>query len=85
MVKDARNYVGEGKGQISYQMIDCRQIPKEDHSFDKVIANHVLFYLDDRQQVFKRNQKSSKTKWNIYLQYLWKQSYAGNYPADQRF
>ena len=33
-------------------MIDCRQIPKEDHSFDKVIANHVLFYLDDRQQVF---------------------------------
>ena len=44
MVKDARNYVGEGKGQISYQMIDCRQIPKEDHSFDKVIANHVLFY-----------------------------------------
>ena len=60
MVKDARNYVGEGKGQISYQMIDCRQIPKEDHSFDKVIANHVLFYLDDRQQVFNEIKRVLK-------------------------
>ena len=60
MVKDARNYVGEGKGQISYQTIDCRQIPKEDHSFDKVIANHVLFYLDDRQQVFNEIKRVLK-------------------------
>ena len=65
MVKDARNYVGEEKGQISYQMIDCRQIPKEDHSFDKVIANHVLFYLDDRQQVFNEIKRVLKQKWNI--------------------
>lgn len=27
--KRCHNYVGEGKGQISYQMIDCRQIPKK--------------------------------------------------------
>ena len=60
MVKDARNYVGEGKGQISYQTIDCRQIPKENHSFDKVIANHVLFYLDDRQQVFNEIKRVLK-------------------------
>ena len=60
MVKDARNYVGEGKGQISYQTIDCRKIPKEGHSFDKVIANHVLFYLDDRQQVLNEIKRVLK-------------------------
>ena len=53
MVKDARKYVGDGNGQIFYQMIDCRKIPKDDQSFDKVIANHVLFYLDDRQETLK--------------------------------
>lgn len=66
-------------------MIDCRQIPKEDHSFDKVIANHVLFYLDDRQQVFNEIKRVLKQNGTFYLQYLWKQSYAGNYPADKDF
>ena len=60
MVKDARKYVGDGNGQIFYQMIDCRKIPKDDQSFDKVIANHVLFYLDDRQETLKEIKRVLK-------------------------
>ena len=60
MVKDARKYVGDGNGQIFYQMIDCRKIPKDDQSFDKVIANHVLFYLEDRQEALKEIKRVLK-------------------------
>ena len=85
MVKDARKYVGDGNGQIFYQMIDCRKIPKDDQSFDKVIANHDIILFRRPAGSTERNQKSSKTRRNIYLQYLWKQSHAGDHTADQRF
>lgn len=61
MVKDARKYVGDGNGQISYETIDCRKILKEDASFDKVVANHVLFYLEDRKKALKEIRRVMKS------------------------
>lgn len=38
---------------IKYQVIDCNQIPYEDESFDVIIANHVLFYVNDIRKALK--------------------------------
>jgi len=38
---------------LSFNAFDCQQIPYADNSFDIVIANHLLFYLEDRMPVFQ--------------------------------
>lgn len=50
MVEDAKRYLKsqEENGQFSYEVFDCREIPKKDGAFHKIVANHVLFYLKDR-------------------------------------
>lgn len=50
MVSDVKNRLGD---RFSYQVIDCQQIPYPDAAFDKIVANHVLFYIQDRQQALK--------------------------------
>ncbi len=50
MVSDVKNRLGD---RFSYQVIDCQQIPYPDATFDKIVANHVLFYIQDRQQALK--------------------------------
>lgn len=50
MVSDVENRLGD---RFSYQVIDCQQIPYPDATFDKIVANHVLFYIQDRQQALK--------------------------------
>lgn len=44
MVNDARRNLGD---KFNYQVIRCEVIPFLDDSFDVLIANHVLFYLED--------------------------------------
>ena len=34
------------RGKFSFVMADCHHLPFPDHSFDLVIANHLLFYCD---------------------------------------
>lgn len=51
MLRDVRRTIGAGDIRFSYRTIDCADIPCEDHSFDLVFANHVLFYCDDIDQV----------------------------------
>ncbi len=47
MLRDARRNIGVENDRFAYEMIDCRDIPYEDKSFDLVIANHLLFYCED--------------------------------------
>ena len=51
MLRDARRNIGQDS-RFTFQDIDCRQIPCAPESFDLVIANHVLFYCQDLDQVF---------------------------------
>ena len=44
MVNDARRNLGDN---FNYQVINCESIPFVNNYFDVVVANHVLFYLDD--------------------------------------
>lgn len=47
MLRDAKRTIGTQHSQFSYQVLDCHQIPFPDHSFDLVIANHLLFYCEN--------------------------------------
>ena len=47
MIQDAREHLKGVPGRFSYEVFDCCRIPKAEESFDKVSANHVLFYLKD--------------------------------------
>lgn len=52
MLRDARRNIGHEDSRFVFQPFDCAQIPCPDHSFDLVIANHVLFYCKDLNRVF---------------------------------
>lgn len=45
MVEDARNALSE-KQEVSFEFLqfDCENIPFKDRTFDRILANHVLFY-----------------------------------------
>lgn len=51
MLRDARRVVGTAKGTFTYQVADGQDIPCANESFDLVIANHVLFYCDEIDEV----------------------------------
>ena len=45
MVEDARNALARNKKTaFAFSQFDCENIPYEDKSYDRVLANHVLFY-----------------------------------------
>ena len=60
MLRDVRRTIGTGDIRFSYRTIDCADIPCEDHSFDLVFANHVLFYCDDIDQVCREIRRVLK-------------------------
>lgn len=45
MIRDVEERLKKVSGQFSFEVFDCRQIPKDDESWDMAVANHVLFYL----------------------------------------
>lgn len=51
MLRDARRSIGQEDKRFSYEVFDCHQIPYAEHSFDLVIANHVLFYCKNIPKV----------------------------------
>lgn len=51
MIHDAKENLGNSP-IFYYQIFDCSTIPYKDESFDLIIANHMLFYLKDRESVF---------------------------------
>lgn len=53
MLRDARRNIGQDDERFTFEAFDCMQIPYEEHSFNLVIANHVLFYCDDPDAVFR--------------------------------
>ena len=53
MVREARQTL-EGKGDFEFRIVDANTtpLPFADSSFDTVIANHMLYYVSDRQGLF---------------------------------
>jgi ubiquinone/menaquinone biosynthesis C-methylase UbiE len=51
MLRDAKRAIGQEDTRFTYHAFDCHNIPYPEHSFDLVIANHMLFYCNDIPQV----------------------------------
>src|SRR5579883_1992180 len=49
MLQDAQNNLGESKRRFTFQVIDAQAIPFETASFDRVIANMMLYHVPDRE------------------------------------
>lgn len=45
---------------VSFAVFDCQKIPYEDASFDLVVANHLLFYCEDMEQVCREVKRVLK-------------------------
>lgn len=68
MLRDARRVVLDlvsehpslEEEQFSFQVFDCKEIPFKENSFDLVIANHLLFYCDDVEQVCREVKRVLK-------------------------
>lgn len=62
MLRDARRNLSLlGNEQFAYAIADAHHLPFEEESFDLVIANHVLFYLDKLPGVFEEIRRVLKT------------------------
>lgn len=60
MVRDARRKIGNKDERFQYRVFDCTEIPFKQDSFDLVIANHVLFYCENLEQVCREVQRVLK-------------------------
>lgn len=47
MLRDTQRSLKELGNRVKFKAFDCASIPYPDNSFDIVIANHVLFYVND--------------------------------------
>lgn len=47
MLNDAKVTLGEKAKEFKFQIIDAENIPYEDCSFDVIIANHMLYHVDN--------------------------------------
>ena len=65
MLLDAKKNLKEYPN-IKYQVIDCNQIPYEDECFDEIIANHVLFYVNDIHKALKEIKRVLKKGGILY-------------------
>ncbi|MBL4935486.1 methyltransferase domain-containing protein [Clostridium sp. YIM B02515] len=52
MINDARDKNKNLKRKINFEVLDCNKLHYADASFDVVIANHMLFYIKDRDKLF---------------------------------
>lgn len=51
MIRDVRRTIGTEDTRFSYETFDCESIPLPERCFDRVIANHLLFYCESIDQV----------------------------------
>jgi DNA-binding transcriptional MerR regulator len=66
MISDARENLRILKNKIEFKITDCKELPYEAESFDMVIANHMLFYIKDREKAFSEIKRVLKTGGYFY-------------------
>lgn len=59
MIRDIRRNLGQDE-RFSYETFDCHNIPAKAKTYDIIIANHLLFYCDDMDQVCKEVKRVLK-------------------------
>lgn len=65
MLRDAARLT-KNDARFTVKQFDCALIPYADHTFDAVIANHVLFYCDDLDAALKEIRRVLKTDGKLF-------------------
>ena len=60
MMRDVKRSIGKKDERFRFDVMDAHQIHMPDASVDLLIANHVLFYCEDLQQVFREIKRVLK-------------------------
>jgi ubiquinone/menaquinone biosynthesis C-methylase UbiE len=66
MINDARENLKNLKDMVQFEIIDCNELPYENESFDVIIANHMLFYIKDKEKAFSEIKRVLKTGGYFY-------------------
>lgn len=66
MVNDTRENLKAVKANLEFDIVDCVNLPYKDESFDKVVANHMIFYVNDRQKAFSEIRRVLKKGGHFY-------------------
>ena len=61
MMRDVKRSIGKKDDRFRFDVMDAHQIHMPDASVDLLIANHVLFYCEDLQQVFREIKRVLKS------------------------
>lgn len=59
MIRDIRRTLGADQ-RFSYETFDCHKIPAQTQTYDIIIANHLLFYCHDIEQVCREIKRVLK-------------------------
>lgn len=60
MLKDAEKNIGGISNNVRYRVIDAENIPYDDNSFDIILANHMLYHVNDRGKVLSEIRRVLK-------------------------
>jgi DNA-binding transcriptional MerR regulator/cyclopropane fatty-acyl-phospholipid synthase-like methyltransferase len=66
MIRDVEENLKSVPGSFTFEVFDCRQIPKPEESFHIVAANHLLFYLSNLDGVLDQVQRILKPEGIFY-------------------
>ena len=66
MLSDAKTTLGKRAHNFNFQIIDAEDIPYEDDSFDIVIANHMLYHVDDIEKSLSEINRVLKPGGSLY-------------------
>lgn len=60
MLKDTKENLKHLNAHMKFHVADCVDLPYEAESFDKVVANHMIFYVKDRKKAFSEIKRVLK-------------------------
>lgn len=66
MINDAKNKLKGASNKIHFEVLDCNKLYYDDERFDIVIANHMLFYIKNREKLFSEIKRILKKGGHFY-------------------
>lgn len=66
MIHDVKDNMAGILGEFSFKVIDCQKIPENDGTFDKIAANHVLFYVKNLDQALSEIRRVLKADGSFF-------------------
>ncbi len=67
MLEQAKRNLGKRASAFHFEIIDAQALPFEAHTFDAVIANHMLYHVPDRLQALSEMRRVLKPGGKVYL------------------